>query len=425
MINFHSLKDSLIDELHNRPFPVIQLPAQVSNIVVLEPADRDSEIAGLKQLAEIHNMTPPDDGVSCYYQSSEDFDLRWERHNEFSTYTLICNKKLSGTAFESGFSHISDDWLRTLSGQVISANHIDLRSAGEAPDSPEELEEYFDGRKLIGSKIYDGNAKLWTSMRSHSDGFSRTLLVDQGVDPSQAGRAVRNLLEISTYRSMTLLALPTARELLPEISTLEQSLSATSEKLKLIETMEDEQNLMTELIAEATQVERLIADNSFRFSATEAYFNLTETRLNMLREEKIPTIRTLKQFHVRRFIPAYNTCMSVVKRKQNLSQRIGRTSELLHSRLQLSLEDQNQRLLASMDKRSKIQLRLQQTVEGLSVVAITYYSMGLLRLMVEPLPVERYLYLSDSAVVAIATPIIFFSALMVVRRIRKKLGNHD
>ena len=425
MINFHSLKDSLIDELHNRPFPVIQLPAQVSNIVVLEPADRDSEIAGLKQLAEIHNMTPPDDGVSCYYQSSEDFDLRWERHNEFSTYTLICNKKLSGTAFESGFSHISDDWLSTLSGQVISANHIDLRSAGEAPDSPEELEEYFDGRKLIGSKIYDGNAKLWTSMRSHSDGFSRTLLVDQGVDPSQAGRAVRNLLEISTYRSMTLLALPTARELLPEISTLEQSLSATSEKLKLIETMEDEQNLMTELIAEATQVERLIADNSFRFSATEAYFNLTETRLNMLREEKIPTIRTLKQFHVRRFIPAYNTCMSVVKRKQNLSQRIGRTSELLHSRLQLSLEDQNQRLLASMDKRSKIQLRLQQTVEGLSVVAITYYSMGLLRLMVEPLPVERYLYLSDSAVVAIATPIIFFSALMVVRRIRKKLGNHD
>ena len=308
---------------------------------------------------------------------------------------------------------------------MISANHIDLRSAGEAPDSPEELEKYFDGRKLIGSKIYDGNAKLWTSMRSHSDGFSRTLLVDQGVDPSQAGRAVRNLLEISTYRSMTLLALPTARELLPEISMLEQSLSATSEKLKLIETMEDEQNLMTELIAEATQVERLIADNSFRFSATEAYFNLTETRLNMLREEKIPTIRTLKQFHVRRFIPAYNTCMSVVKRKQNLSQRIGRTSELLHSRLQLSLEDQNQRLLASMDKRSKIQLRLQQTVEGLSVVAITYYSMGLLRLMVEPLPVERYLYLSDSAVVAIATPIIFFSALMVVRRIRKKLGSHD
>ena len=425
MINFHPLKDSLIDELHNRPFPVIHLPAQVSNLVVLDPDSRDEEIESLKKLAAMHGMSPPEDGVSCYYESTDSFDLRWERHNEFSTYTLICHKALTGTDFESGFSHISDEWLGALKGQVISANHIDLRLTGSAPETPEELDQYFDGRKLIGSKIYDGNAKLWTSMRSHSDGFSRTLLGDQVVDPSQAGRAVRNLLELYTYRSMTLLALPTARKLLPEISALEQSLSATSEKLKQIETMEDEQNLMTELIAEATQVERLIADNSFRFAATEAYFNLTETRLNMLREQKIPTIRTLKQFHVRRFIPAYNTCVSVVKRKQNLSQRIGRTSELLHSRLQLSLEDQNQRLLASMDKRSELQLRLQQTVEGLSVVAITYYSMGLLRLMVEPIPIQDYVPLTDASVIAIATPLIFFSTLMVVRRIRKKLSSND
>jgi uncharacterized membrane-anchored protein len=189
--------------------------------------------------------------------------------------------------------------------------------------------------------------------------------------------------------------------------------------------MEDEQNLMAELISEATQVEKLIADHSFRFSATEAYFNLTQTRLDMLREEKIPTIRTLKQFHVRRFIPAYNTCVSVVKRKQNLSQRIGRTSELLHSRLQLSLEDQNQRLLASMNNRSKLQLRLQQTVEGLSVVAITYYSMSLIKLMVDPLPLETYLPFGDALVVAVTTPLVFISTLLLVRRIRKNLGDSE
>ena len=61
---------------------------------------------------------------------------------------------------------------------------------------------------------------------------------------------------------------------------------------------------MNELIEEATQLEKLVADHSFRFSATEAYFKLTESRLDMLREKKIPTVRTLKQFHVRRFIPA-------------------------------------------------------------------------------------------------------------------------
>ncbi len=141
----------------------------------------------------------------------------------------------------------------------------------------------------------------------------------------------------------------------------------------------------------------------------------------MLREQKIPAIRTLKQFHARRFIPAFNTCMSVVKRKENLSKRISRTSELLHLRLQLSLETQNQELLASMDRRSEVQLRLQQTVEGLSVVAMTYYSMSLISLLTKPIPIEDYLPISQPIALAIATPIVFFGSILVILRIRKKL----
>ncbi len=43
----------------------------------------------------------------------------------------------------------------------------------------------------------------------------------------------------------------------------------------------------------------------------------------------------------------------------------------------MALEAQNQTLLASMDRRARLQLRLQQTVEGLSVAAICYYVVGL------------------------------------------------
>jgi len=423
-MQFHTLKDALIDELHTRPFPVISLPAQVSSIAVLNPAPVETEIERLTDLANSWGMPVPQKSASCFYQSCDRFNIRWERHNEFSTYTVI-SRGLAKDKEQGSLALLGSDWLQSVSGEIISANHIELLPLTEAPSGREALREYFDGERLIGSKIYDGNATVWTSMRSHSDGFTKTLVIDEGINASQAGRAVRNLLEIFTYRSMTLLALPTAKSLLPEVSTLERRLSETSEKLKQLKTMEDEQNLMAELISEATQVEKLIADHSFRFSATEAYFNLTQTRLDMLREEKIPTIRTLKQFHVRRFIPAYNTCVSVVKRKQNLSQRIGRTSELLHSRLQLSLEDQNQRLLASMNNRSKLQLRLQQTVEGLSVVAITYYSMSLIKLMVDPLPLETYLPFGDALVVAVTTPLVFISTLFLVRRIRKKLGDSE
>ena len=423
-MQFHTLKDALIDELHTRPFPVISLPAQVSSIAVLNPAPVETEIERLTDLANSWGMPAPQKSASCFYQSCDRFNIRWERHNEFSTYTVI-SRGLAKDKEQGSLALLGSDWLQSVSGEIISANHIELLPLTEAPSGREALREYFDGERLIGSKIYDGNATVWTSMRSHSDGFTKTLVIDEGINASQAGRAVRNLLEIFTYRSMTLLALPTAKSLLPEVSTLERRLSETSEKLKQLKTMEDEQNLMAELISEATQVEKLIADHSFRFSATEAYFNLTQTRLDMLREEKIPTIRTLKQFHVRRFIPAYNTCVSVVKRKQNLSQRIGRTSELLHSRLQLSLEDQNQRLLASMNNRSKLQLRLQQTVEGLSVAAITYYSMSLIKLMVDPLPLETYLPFGDALVVAVTTPLVFISTLFLVRRIRKKLGDSE
>lgn len=420
-MNLHPLKDSLIDELHNRPFPVVDLPAQVSSLVFVHAGDRQAEIDKLNELAAQHEIQGLSDEASCYYQSFNNFDLRWEFHNEFSTYTVIRRRHPEQQFCTNLFALISKDWIDDIPGQLIAANHIDLRPKSTNLATVQKIEQVFDGQRLVGGKIYDGLATIWTPVKAQEDGFIRTLVIDDGLDPAQAGRLIRNLLEIAAYRSMTLLALPAARQLMPEVRRLEQQLVETSDRLNQLMTLEDEQTLMTELITQATQLEKLVADHNFRFSATEAYFNLTESRLDMLREQKIPAIRTLKQFHARRFIPAFNTCMSVVKRKENLSKRISRTSELLHLRLQLSLETQNQQLLASMDKRSAIQLRLQQTVEGLSVVAMTYYSMSLLKLLITPLAIEEYLPVSKGMLLTLTTPVMFFAAVMVVVRIRKSL----
>ena len=420
-MDLHPLKDALIDELHNRPFPVVDLPAQVSSLVFLHNGNREAELDQLIALAQSQGATAPKANADCYYQSLKEFDLRWEFHNEFSTYTVIRHGEPEQALFTDIFSFLPSDWVKNLQGQVIAANHIDLRPAALAPKTEQEFAQKFNDQRLVGSKIYDGLATIWTSVQSEDDGFIRTLIIDEGLDSSQAGRVIRNLLEIAAYRSMTLLALPTARQLMPEVRHLEQRLVETNDKLNQLVSLEDEQALMNELIEEATQLEKLVADHNFRFSASEAYFNLTESRLDMLREQKIPTIRTLKQFHARRFIPAFNTCMSVVKRKENLSKRISRTSELLHLRLQLSLETQNQQLLASMDKRSEIQLRLQQTVEGLSVIAMTYYSMSLIELLLKPVVMENYLPISQGMALALITPVVFFGAIFLTLRIRKKL----
>ena len=68
-MNLHPLKDSLINELHNRPFPVVELPAQVSSLVFLHSGDRQAELDKLSELAQSHGMPAPTANADCYYQS--------------------------------------------------------------------------------------------------------------------------------------------------------------------------------------------------------------------------------------------------------------------------------------------------------------------------------------------------------------------
>ncbi|MFT7500387.1 MAG: putative membrane-anchored protein, partial [Rheinheimera aquimaris] len=88
-MDHHPLKDALVNELHNRPFPVVAMPAQISSLVFLHTGDRQDELNKLAELAHLYGVAVPPENADCYYQSFADFDLRWEFHNEFSTYTVV------------------------------------------------------------------------------------------------------------------------------------------------------------------------------------------------------------------------------------------------------------------------------------------------------------------------------------------------
>jgi uncharacterized membrane-anchored protein len=64
-------------------------------------------------------------------------------------------------------------------------------------------------------------------------------------------------------------------------------------------------------------------------------------------------------------------------RQDALSQRVSRMSNLLRTRVEIEQQQSSQALLATMNQRQDLQLKLQSTVEGLSVAAITYYIVGL------------------------------------------------
>jgi putative NADPH-quinone reductase len=125
-------------------------------------------------------------------------------------------------------------------------------------------------------------------------------------------------------------------------------------------------------------------------------------------------------FLARRMKPALRTCVTIENRQSSLSQKLARAANLLRTRVDVELEQQNQELLKSMNARTRLQLRLQTTVEGHSVAAITYYVVGLFGYLVKAAHDSGRMMTEPSIVTAAFVPIAALAIWWTVRRIRKK-----
>ena len=419
-LEVHPWRASLYEELHSRPSPSVSIPCTISHVAVQVSHDeRDRELAHLADLCGKFGATPPRPDASCLYQTLGDFELRWERHTEFSTYTFI--RKVAGNPFRepSALSHIPADWLAELRGKATTALHLAFHAADGPPD-PAELDRYFERHALRGSVVRQGTAYLYSGFRLHSDGFGRIVLQARDLTPLQAGRLVQRVLEIETYRVMALLALPVARQITPEVGAMERELARVNEALTQADAQTDQRALLDGLSNLAARVERLRSDTTYRFAATNAYFDLVRERNRELTEEKIPGLQPIHVFIKRRLAPGIRTCNAVRDRLEDLSRRISQTSSLLRARVELSIQGQNRELLASMNRRSEAQLRLQQAVEGLSVVAITYYLMGLLGYLWEGIAWAGWPW-GKKLTFAVAVPVIMLVAWRIIRGVRRRV----
>jgi uncharacterized membrane-anchored protein len=257
------------------------------------------------------------------------------------------------------------------------AIHTRIMAQSEPVPDDAELLRFFGHGDLAGSKVSSGQATVWTDFRIGDDGYTRMLVQDYGLSPLRLGRVVRRIHEIETYRMMALLALPLARRVQGELAVLERAVSkVTADMLSSRESSEDAE-LLTRLSGIARDVEEISSRTSYRFSAARAYSALVDKRIEELGEEKVMSYQRIGVFLDRRFGPAMATCLAVADRIKSLAERSERASNLLRTRVDIALEGQNQQLLKSMEKRGQQQLRLQETVEGLSVVAISYYLIGI------------------------------------------------
>jgi len=126
---------------------------------------------------------------------------------------------------------------------------------------------------------------------------------------------------------------------------MDQQLAEINQQINDIRGLEDERRLLGQLSTLAARIEQLISDSNFRFSAARAYYDLVLSRLEELREQEVSGLQTFNEFLPRRLTPAYRTCEAISDHLDDLSKRIDRASELLRTRVDLTLEAQNQDLL--------------------------------------------------------------------------------
>lgn len=379
-------RETLHNEVHARPPARIRLPALVVYVAVLnEDVTREQECAHLSRLPGQQGLTPERLQGNFLRLRFEGYTVKWERHTEFTRYSIVqplpAGALLGATDPELLSSLVvSADWLRAIPGRTIAAIklamvHGDL-TAVEATMA--QARAWFGTHPMVAS-VMGNNGHSWavTDFMLRDSGFERMLVIaPTGTSETRAGRISQRLLELETYRLMALRGLPVAKALGPMLAEAEGQLADITARLE--HKAASDQELLDTLVSLAARVERATAEHVYRFSATRAYDTLVGQRIAELREQPVSGTQTLGEFMQRRLSPAMATVAATAQRLASLSERVSRTSALLRTRVDIATEVQNQQLLEKLTRGQALQLRLQSTVEGLSIAAISYYVVSLL-----------------------------------------------
>ena len=418
----HPLRYALSNELHARPFPVVSAPSRAIYLA-LKPAqnaaarDRGADRAHLVALLDRFGAQHPQPGATHWFGQIGKHKLKWESHTEFVTYTLFVDGLEPRPFDPAGFDLFPADWLAQAPGARITSAMIRIEKLTDEQDVFAKANAWFVPESLALSRVIDGELIIGADFRIDPAGHMRmAIFARDGVSERRIGRVVQRMCEIETYKSMSMLGLARARDMAAEMGQIDTQLSALLDDM--CGEMPTPDQTLSQLLAVSAQLENLIARSSFRFGATEAYETLVHQRIDALRESRCEGRQTFAEFMARRYDPAMRTVQSTERRLKAMSDRAIRAGDLLRTRVDVQRSAQNQQLLASMDQRADLQLRLQRTVEGLSVVAISYYALNLALYVLKP--AGKALEVPDAMVAAIAAPVIVLLVWMIVRRIRRR-----
>ncbi|MFT7117544.1 MAG: putative membrane-anchored protein, partial [Rhodoferax sp.] len=313
---------------------------------------------------------------------------------------------------------VPQEWFARLPGECLTSLHLWVLSNPRV-DVAQWVKKLLQEDTLVASHVAGEISSIYTDFALHGDSFSRMVLVAGELPPRRLGRLVQRLLEIETYRMAALLGLPIAREANQMLSSAELELADLARAIRSA-TRDDEPLLLDRLTKLASQVESQHAATHSRFSASAAYFELVDKRISDINETAFPGMQTIGEFMERRLTPARSTCEWATLRQDALSQRVSRISNLLRTRVEIEQQQSTQALLATMNQRQDMQLKLQSTVEGLSVAAITYYIVGLVSYLAKGGAKLGWPWSAETTA-AVAIPLVAIAVWWSLKRLHNKV----
>lgn len=426
-----ALRMTLHNEVHARPAARIRTPALVICVAVLNTGiTRDQECEHLRKLSGQENLQLDALNNNFLRLRLSNCTLKWERHTEFTRYSIV--QSLPGDADPARMVAVNDlklaeqlavstSWLSDIPGQTIAAILLVMVES----DHSKPQERMAQTRAWFGDEIFLvsqlGLGKSWaaTQFRVGADGFEHMLVISPpGTSESRSGRISTRLLETEIYRLMALQGLPVAKALGGFLSECETALVDITTQLD--SKGSSDERLLDTLISLAAKVEQATATHGYRFSATQAYAVLVNQRITELREQPTEGVELIGHYLQHRLSPAIATVAATERRLQALSERIFRASALLRTRVDIATEQQSRQLLERLTRGQELQLRLQTTVEGLSIAAISYYVVSLLLYLSKAVkslgfPIE------PEIAVGLSTPLIVWLVWRGTQRIRNAI----
>ena len=422
----------LHDEVHARPVGQAPHPVVVFCLAVLnEDISRAQE---LEHLAKLNPDAEVDQIAGNFARVRlADGDIKWERHTEFTRYTIVLPMTAGNGQPACGavvwLAHVREcqapfgPWLAGVPGQTLAAIEVTvLVTEGDVLEQGVSFgRDWFGESTLLTSKLgTQGHSLVTTDFRIQADGVERMLvLTTANTSPARVGRTAHRLIEMEIYRLMALKGLPVAKALGAQLAAAENELATIAREVESSTSQDHE--LLHDLASLAATIERANADHNYRFSATAAYHDIVLQRIKELRETPAPGIQTVGEFIERRLEPAMATVDATAQRLESLSRRVSRVSDLLRTRVNIMTEQQNQQLLEKLTRGQALQLKLQQTVEGLSIAAISYYVVSLVFYLAKAGRSAGWLPVSPEIVAGVAIVPTVVGVWLVVRRIHRAI----